>query len=128
MPRPIRTIESNFTYLGPTREIADLPGQREDGRFYSVWRLSDEERAQIAAGANIELGIYSEPIPPVSITVVDVAESPVSPADGGRTYYDIDEPLSWWRRLAWRVLGRRLNKMHTAAPAEAEVTERVCDL
>jgi hypothetical protein len=76
--RPIRTVESNFTYLGPSPEVADLPGQREQGRFYSVWHLTDEDRAKIAAGANVELGIYCEPIPPVSMAVVDVPESPLS--------------------------------------------------
>jgi hypothetical protein len=78
VPRPIRTTESNFTFLGPSPDVADLPGQREDdargGRFYSVWELSDDERAAIARGGNIELGIYAIPIPPVSITVVEVPE------------------------------------------------------
>ena len=71
---PIRTVESNFTYLGPVPQVFDLPCQRLDGRVYSVWRLTDEERAAIAAGANIELGISREPIPPVSLAVTDAAE------------------------------------------------------
>jgi hypothetical protein len=75
MPRPIRTTESNFTFLGPSSNVADLPGQREAGRrFYSVWKLSDEEREAIAKGGNLELGIYCDPIPPVSIVVTDVPE------------------------------------------------------
>lgn len=76
--RPIRTVESNFTFLGPSPEVADLPGQREQGRFYSVWQFTDEERAKIAAGANVELGIYCIPIPPVSLSVVDVPEASLS--------------------------------------------------
>lgn len=39
--------------------------------------------------------------------------------DGGKTYYDIDEPLSWWRKVAWRItrklrINRRWERVHTA--------------
>ena len=68
---PIETKESNFVYLGPTAEIADLPCRREGRNTFSVWQLTAEERAQIAAGGNIRLGIYrAVPIPPVSLAVV----------------------------------------------------------
>lgn len=68
---PIRTNESNFTYLGPTTEVADLPCRLEGRDTYSVWALTPEERKQIAEGANIRLGIIGmRPIPPVSLQVV----------------------------------------------------------
>lgn len=69
--RPIRTKESNFTYLGPTREIADLPCRRERADTFSVWTLSDAERKAIADGANLRIGIWGmTPIPPISLEVV----------------------------------------------------------
>lgn len=73
--RPIRTDESNFTYRGPVPSIADLPCQRNaNGGVYSVWKLSNDERALIAAGANIELGIFNEPIPPVCLSIATAPE------------------------------------------------------
>jgi hypothetical protein len=68
--QPIRTERSNFTYLGPTPDIGDLPCRREPGVVYSTWELTPEERIAIGEGANIELGIYHvEPIPPVSLAI-----------------------------------------------------------
>jgi hypothetical protein len=68
--KPVRTEHSNLVYRGPTPEISDLHCQRlELGRIRSVWYLSPDERAVIAAGGNIELDILSEPIPPVSLNV-----------------------------------------------------------
>lgn len=72
---PIKTNEANFTYLGPTAQIADLPcraeGQEILARTFSVWELSDYERKLIAEGARVRLGIYGvRPIPPVSMEIV----------------------------------------------------------
>lgn len=74
--RPVRTEQSNFTYLGPTPAVADLPCRREAGRVYSVWQPTDEEREMIANGAQIELGVTGEPHPPVSFAIVDQPEAP----------------------------------------------------
>lgn len=66
--RPIKTRRSNFVYRGPTPGIGDLDCQRiAPGHIRSVWVLSDEERGHIAAGGNLELDIFAEPIPPVSL-------------------------------------------------------------
>jgi hypothetical protein len=72
----IKTEHSNFVYRGPEPGIGDLHCERRQvdglGRsaIFSTWKLTDEERAAVAAGANIELGIwYVEPIPPVSMAV-----------------------------------------------------------
>lgn len=68
---PIRTERSNFTYTAPSNalEVGDLPCRREGGVVYSTWELTPEERIAIAEGANIELGIWHEPIPPVSLAI-----------------------------------------------------------
>lgn len=75
--RPIRTTESNHTFEGFRPDIADLPGRVdvEGGKFAAVFRPTDEERAAIAAGAEIRLTIYSLPIPPVMIEAVEIEES-----------------------------------------------------
>ena len=68
---PIKTAESNFTYLGPTLEISDLPCRTEGLDTFSVWELNDEERRMIAEGAHVRLGIHGvRPIPPLSIQIV----------------------------------------------------------
>ena len=72
---PIKTQESNFTYLGPRQDIADLPCRVEQGNTFSVWELTAEERALVADGANVRLGIYGmRPIPPVSLSIVANAD------------------------------------------------------
>lgn len=69
---PIRTRESNFTYLGPSAEIADLPCSRKGLNTFCIWELTAEEREAIAAGGRIQLGIYGvQPIPPVSLQVAE---------------------------------------------------------
>lgn len=73
--RPIRTENSNHTYMGPTPEIADLPCERSRGAVYGVWALTDEEREMIANGAQIKLGIFTEPIPPVSVELTNEPEA-----------------------------------------------------
>lgn len=58
----IRTDKSNFTFLGPTPEVSDLPTEldREERIVWSVWKLTDEEREAIANGAQVKLGIFQE--------------------------------------------------------------------
>lgn len=79
---PIRTSESNFTYLGPTPRVADLPGKRDSDGFKAVFRFTDEERQMIANGANLELGIFTTPIPPVSVNVCGLKEVGPKMQDG----------------------------------------------
>jgi hypothetical protein len=73
----IETEKTDINYKGPVSGIGDLPCWRQyDTEYgvnviYSVWEPSDEERKAIANGANIELGIVGEPIPPVSVNVTD---------------------------------------------------------
>lgn len=82
---PVRTRRTKGTYRGPVEGVGDLPFWRVQNELggttvYSVWRPSNEERAAICDGADVLLGIWSEPIPPVSLSVIgpdeaaDVAE------------------------------------------------------
>lgn len=74
---PVRTCRSNFVYRGPTPDIGDAWVERQPARrsVLLTWRPSDEERAAIAAGALIEMGIHGmEPIPPVSLNIADAPE------------------------------------------------------
>jgi hypothetical protein len=86
---PIHPPSSNFTYKGPAADIGDLPcevGTVRGDEFcpgvapeqpgdrpvcYAVYEPTDRERAAIASGHNIKLGIYAMPIPPVSLSVTD---------------------------------------------------------
>jgi hypothetical protein len=79
---PVRTNRSNFVYRGPTPDIGDAWVERRRPReVYLTWKPSDEERAAIAAGSLVELGIYGmEPIPPVSLGVSTASE--ISAAGG----------------------------------------------
>ena len=72
---PVRTRASNFVYRGPTPDIGDAWVERApmEHAVYLDWQPSDEERAAIAGGCLIRLGIFNmEPIPPVSLSVSDV--------------------------------------------------------
>ena len=71
---PVKTERSNMVYRGTTPNIADLDCERiAPGHIRSVWKPSDEERAYITAGGNLELDILTEPIPPVALNVTDEA-------------------------------------------------------
>jgi hypothetical protein len=68
---PIRTKESNFNYLGPTPEIADLPCRVEGANTFGIWMLTEADKKLILEGGFIRLGIYwMRPIPPHSLQVV----------------------------------------------------------
>jgi hypothetical protein len=87
--RAIRTPNSNFTYLGPREDIRNLPCQRieyEDGDtvVQAVFELTPHERDAIARGANLRIGILNmEPIPPISVAVVDEHELVEVPPTNG---------------------------------------------
>lgn len=72
--RPVRTGASNDVYRGPSPDVGDLWVQRvRPGEIRSVWELDDDERRLIADGGRIELAIFNEPIPPVSLIVLPEA-------------------------------------------------------
>lgn len=74
--RPRRTHHTNTVFR--------LPGGTEDNDLWlehansgtgtvlrSTWVPTDDERARIAAGENIELAVYSQSHPPVSMRIVN---------------------------------------------------------
>lgn len=68
---PIKVAESNFCFLGPTREIADLPCHIQGENTFAIFEPTAEERKLIADGGHIRLGIHGiRPIPPVSLAIV----------------------------------------------------------
>lgn len=67
---PIKTEKSNFIYRNPSFDIPDMPGERiEPGHIRAVWQPTARERDDITQGLNVELNIFAEPIPPVSLNV-----------------------------------------------------------
>lgn len=66
---PVKVNACNFTYMGPTPDVGDLPCQRAEGVVYSFWRPDPAELALLVAGGRVQLGISQEPIPPVSLTI-----------------------------------------------------------
>ena len=81
---PVTRQSHNFVYRGPTPDIGDLSCERRDGGVFSHWKPSAEELAMLAAGGAVELGIYSEPIPPVNVAVIAAEEkSQDETADAG---------------------------------------------
>lgn len=113
---PVRTAASNFVYRGPTPDIGDAwVERRQPGEVYITWKPRDEERAAIAAGSMIELGIFGrEPISPVSLGVSTLQEiSPVGAGvrDRAREYltrYMGVVPAGYWiiAQGTWEVLER----------------------
>ena len=68
--QPIRTERSTFVLRTPSAEVPDMPGERvKPGHIRSIWELTQREREAIAEGLNIELDIFGEPIPAVSLDV-----------------------------------------------------------
>jgi hypothetical protein len=68
IPRHFAT--ANMVYQGSRPDIGDLPCERlTPGQVRSVWTLTAAERIAIGEGADIELLILTEPIPPVSLSI-----------------------------------------------------------
>lgn len=81
--KPVKHAGADVVYRGPTPDIGDLWCFRDrPGLIRVVYELDDQERETIAKGGRIMLGIWAEPIPPVSMQVIDegmcrpVAEHP----------------------------------------------------
>lgn len=74
--KPRRTPSSNAVFrLEGGNEDNDLWVRRgiEDGEhtISSVWEISEDERRAIAEGSNIELCVWGDATPPVSLGVTD---------------------------------------------------------
>ena len=97
--RPVRHAGSNVVYRGPTEDIGDLWCQRvKPGEIRVVYELDDQDREQIAAGGSVELAMYCEPIPPVSMLVLPAGMcEPVGPHGWkGQSVDDPPDPESRW--------------------------------
>lgn len=69
--KPVRHGASNLVYRGPAPGIGDLWCQRvKPGQIRVVYEFDEAERKQIAEGGRVELAMYCEPIPPVSMIVL----------------------------------------------------------
>lgn len=69
--RPVHHAGCNKVYLGPTDDIGDLHCiEQADGTISVVYELDDEDRATLAQGGRVMLGIDTQPIPPVSMQVI----------------------------------------------------------
>lgn len=77
--KPIRTLQTNFTFLHPGGGDPLPCSKTSDGRTISVWAPTDKERQQIAAGENIELHIWMQPPPPVGFNITRATEVPYAP-------------------------------------------------
>jgi len=74
---PVKFNEANIVYappalwdseaLGPCGELNVCVDQ--DGTHVSVWEPTAEERAKIANGANIQLGVVTNQQPPVYVAL-----------------------------------------------------------
>lgn len=68
---PVKHAGSNLVYRGPTPDIGDLWVQRDyPNAVRVVYDLTDNDRALIAEGGRIELSMFHEPIPPISMAVL----------------------------------------------------------
>lgn len=81
---PIKTARANVVYRGDGQTVGDVWVEREaEGRVLLTYELDDADRAAIAAGGRLELAIYAEPIPPVSLAVIAAELSePAGPHPG----------------------------------------------
>jgi hypothetical protein len=73
----VNLTRCNLTYKGNGADIVDLPRERvtfDDGStaIFSFWKPDADELAQLVAGGTVRLGVWTEPIPPVSVGVEPV--------------------------------------------------------
>lgn len=113
---PVRTRGSNFVYRGPSPDVGDAWVERRptERAVYLTWLLTDEERAAIADGATLRLGIIGmEPIPVVSLSVSG------------------DEPLSGrgchLRDQALRAIADATGEDRRSAPGWWEISQDLLD-
>ena len=106
---PVKTASSNMVYKGPRPEIGDLPCERvRPGLIRSVWRLSETERAHIAAGGLVELEIFMEPIPPVALNCSAEVALPADVLTVEQAAAALQRLGKWRAHFAGWVFGTRL--------------------
>lgn len=74
---PVARVDHNCIYKGSSPEVGDLSCFRsEPGEVWSHWQPTAEELDLLNAGGHVALGVYTEPIPPLSIGVVAAKPPP----------------------------------------------------
>lgn len=82
---PVGNQRTLVTYLGPAPGIGDLQCERvRPGLIRSFWEPSQAELERLREGGVVELLIWTEPIPPVSLNAVtqDEAREPYEDEEG----------------------------------------------
>ena len=79
---PVERSHHNFTYKGNGAEIGDLSCFKGEGSASSHWKPTMEELAVLEAGGDVELRIFTEPIPPVDVGVAAPEEGAGEAAEG----------------------------------------------
>lgn len=91
--RPVKHAAADVCYRGPSPDIGDLWCMRaQPGVIMVVFELDDEDRARIAAGGRIVLGIHTEPIPPISMQTIDEEHCRPVAEHGWKTIPELDDP------------------------------------
>jgi hypothetical protein len=100
--KPVKPLDANIVYKGPTPEIGDLECTRvKAGHIRTQWRLTPDEIAFLAAGGDVVLEMFCEPIPPVSLNVTEpfcpecIAEMAMVYVDEPSTRGDRTLPPQW---------------------------------
>ena len=86
---PVKRSYHNFTYTGTQPGHGDLSGFKGEGEFTSHWKPNSDELAALLAGGDVELTVQADPVPPVSLGVLD-AQDPL-PADPSIEVVEINE-------------------------------------
>lgn len=74
--KPIRTPLCTGVDLGPPgSDILPLPSWRETNEHgvtavFSVWQPTELERKWLANGGNVLVGVFQDPLPPISLGIV----------------------------------------------------------
>lgn len=77
----VQTDQDDLIYKGNGKDVGDLHCRREivvdeenrpvQTAIYSTWELDTDDLATVQSTHRIALGVFVEPIPPVSLSVVD---------------------------------------------------------
>lgn len=69
--QPTTNPMCNMVYHGNGADIGDLPCERrQPGEIHAYYEPGPHEAHMLPAGWVVDLGIYAEPIPPVSVAIV----------------------------------------------------------
>jgi len=74
--KPVSNSRTTLVYRGPSPEIGDLQCERvQAGLVRSFWKPSAAELAILNDDGVVELAIWNEPIPPVSLNALTAAQA-----------------------------------------------------